>query len=347
MRATRRRSWGNRRGMVLLGTLLGVLLVVFFLFMRVPSKSAVVEAVFLEIQPVGPLYEELAFSFSRPSHFGHELHRGGKFRLAYAFNDHMVLQRAPEQAVVWGWCAADDIDCEVVLQYEELSFLATLEGSEIVKPFDRPQIRWSFELPLHTAGGPLTLLIFNSQGEGLAVQDVYFGDVYHCAGQSNMLLTVAQTFTGREHAEEGETFDFPLIRVMDLGRKDSKEELADMETAPSLPWTVSSHETIRDVSEPFTHFSAICWFFGKAMYEELHVPIGLVSFSNNGSPLQTWCPPSVLTECGSPASNFPQDECCPTEDSITWFGTVHPVVRLKKRAVLWYQGESNVFEPNF
>ena len=301
------------------------------------------EAVFLEIAPVGPELEEPPFS--RPDVFGRELHREGKFRLAYVFNDHMVLQRAPERALVWGWCDANDQDCEVLLEYEKISLLATLESSEIVYPSKLPQMRWSIELPLQQAGGPITLWIFNSQGEGLTVEDVYFGDVYHCAGQSNMLFTVAQTFIGRENEREGELFDFPLIRVMDVGRKDSKEEIPEMENPPAMPWTLSTNSTVRDVLRPYSQVSAVCWFFGRAMHEELKVPIGLITMAADGSPLQAWSHPLVFEACGE--SKVSSNPCCPTDNSLSWFGMAQPVARIKTRAVLWYQGESNVIAPEF
>ena len=48
----------------------------------------------------------------------------------------------------------------------------------------------------------------------------------------------------------------------------------------------------------WTYFSAVCWFYGKYLYEQLNVPIGLVSPNWGGTPIECWSSPKALQNCG-------------------------------------------------
>ncbi len=45
---------------------------------------------------------------------------------------------------------------------------------------------------------------------------------------------------------------------------------------------------LRVVSESVKLFSAIAYFFGKDLYKKLNVPVGLISASKGGSPIEAW-----------------------------------------------------------
>ena len=51
-------------------------------------------------------------------------------------------------------------------------------------------------------------------------------------------------------------------------------------------------------SQPWTYFSAVCWFFGRDLYDKLQVPIGLVSPNWGGTPIESWSSPKALAKCG-------------------------------------------------
>ena len=48
----------------------------------------------------------------------------------------------------------------------------------------------------------------------------------------------------------------------------------------------------------WTYFSAVCWFYGKYLYDQLNVPIGLVSSTWGGTPIECWSSPKALQNCG-------------------------------------------------
>lgn len=47
-----------------------------------------------------------------------------------------------------------------------------------------------------------------------------------------------------------------------------------------------------------SEFSAVCWLFGRYLYETLKYPIGLVESCVGGSPIEAWSSSRALQQCG-------------------------------------------------
>ena len=48
----------------------------------------------------------------------------------------------------------------------------------------------------------------------------------------------------------------------------------------------------------FTQFSAVCWMFGRYLYQTLRYPVGLVESCWGGTPVEAWSSTRVLHKCG-------------------------------------------------
>ncbi|WAR01928.1 SIAE-like protein [Mya arenaria] len=97
----------------------------------------------------------------------------GAIRFANYYNNHMVLQRAPQRANIWGFGTAG---VAVNVKIDGLVVSTINVGADGV---------WKTLLPATTAGGPHNVSVTSSDG-GAALSDVMFGDVWVCSGQSNM-----------------------------------------------------------------------------------------------------------------------------------------------------------------
>merc|ERR1712216_366623 len=111
-------------------------------------------------------------------------------------------------------------------------------------------------------------------GETASLNDVLFGDVFLYGGQSNMQFGLSSNENASFYVSDAD--NYPNIRLFTVGQKTkSNVPLMDLQTIDQ-PWTRASKEAM---SGGWNHFSAVCWFFGKNIYDGLggEVPLGLIS----------------------------------------------------------------------
>jgi len=148
--------------------------------------------------------------------------------------------------------------------------------------------RWLATLDPIGPGGPFTMDIV-SGGEKVTIQDIYSGDVWLCAGQSNMELQMERL---RDDYSEEWLQEFPLIRQFKVPQEWDFSGPRDELSGGS--WVTASAETL-------AQFSGTAWFFAKKMYEKysqlgLKVPIGLVSTAWGGTPIESWMSEEALAD---------------------------------------------------
>jgi sialate O-acetylesterase len=204
----------------------------------------------------------------------------------------MVLQRAPQKAVVWG--------------YGDSSKLTTLRiNNQIYTTISRRESEnnlgesiWSVTLDPVSDEGPFDIHVSQPLANGtlviITLHDVLFGDVWICSGQSNMEMAVINIFNGTE--EIANAGNYPKLRLFTAALHPSAvplEELAGI----YLNWSVASPKSVGGPS--FTYMSAVCWLYGKMIHEALGGrPIGLIGTSWGGTSIELWMPPKALQDCG-------------------------------------------------
>jgi sialate O-acetylesterase len=136
--------------------------------------------------------------------------------------------------------------------------------------------KWQMLLDPVQAGGPFTMDI-ESVDAKICIKDIYSGDVWLCAGQSNMELTMQRLRDN--YPEEWTPQDFPPIRQFKAPQEwdfsGPREELS------GGSWTIATAETIHE-------FSGTAWFFAKNLYEKYRLPIGLICTAWGGTPIEAW-----------------------------------------------------------
>ncbi len=201
-------------------------------------------------------------------------------RFAKIFTDHTVLQRQ-KPVPVWGWANPHD-KVKVSLGTQTLTAEANNEG------------KWLVKFPAHEAGGSFQLTA-NVGTEKVTLNDVVFGDVWLCSGQSNMEWTVKQA---DNFAVEKKQANFPQIRHFFVEHLVTPHPETDLQTGQ---WKVCSPETVGD-------FTAVGYFFAREVYQKTQVPIGLLHTSWGGSQLEGWLSKEAMEsfpELQSYAKNLP------------------------------------------
>lgn len=182
---------------------------------------------------------------------------------ASLFCDHAVLQQG-RPIPVWG--TANEGEAVVVsLAGQNVSTVAR-EG------------KWSVQLDALSAGGPHLLTI---KGENrVEISDVYIGEVWVCGGQSNMERQLGLR-QGQQPIKNWEaevaSANFPQIRHFGVGQTLATEPASSVEGK----WLVCSPETASE-------FTAIGFFFARALHQAKGAPIGLIHSSWGGTPAEAW-----------------------------------------------------------
>ncbi|HZY61624.1 MAG TPA: sialate O-acetylesterase, partial [Edaphobacter sp.] len=192
-----------------------------------------------------------------------------EIRLPHILSDHTVLQReAPIH--IWGWSDPEE-KITVRFHNQTRSAEANAEGE------------WNLWLMPEQAGGPYTLAV-NGSSSGAAstitLSDVLVGDVWLASGQSNMEMPMKGFSGGTEvknGAQEIAHATLPQVRLLRIERKSSDIPVEDVEGT----WTLCTPETA-------ANFSAVAYFFGRAINQKERVPVGLIDATWGGTPVASW-----------------------------------------------------------
>src|SRR6478672_3883501 len=123
------------------------------------------------------------------------------------------------------------------------------------------------------ASGPYTMEI--SGKNKIVLHDILIGDVWVCAGQSNMehQMKLHSVYYSKEisNANYSEIRQFKISNVTNL--------INPQQDLPGGSWKWADSNNVRD-------FSAVAYFFAEALYEKYHIPIGIINASWGGIPIK-------------------------------------------------------------
>ena len=194
----------------------------------------------------------------------------GGLRVSPMFSDHMVLPRE-KVFLIRGMADARE-KVTVTVDGEVFEAVANHRGQWCVLVPQRPA-KVGAELRIETAKS------------SLVYRDVAFGDIWLCSGQSNMEFEVGQTTSATDVLAD------PDLRLYDMKcnwRTDNVEWPASaldsvnhLQYFKPTRWAQAAPETLR-------HFSAVGYYFGRALRDRLQVPIGLICNAVGGSTAESW-----------------------------------------------------------
>ena len=175
------------------------------------------------------------------------------------FGDHMVLQQGIKNKV---WGKADPGE-QVTVSFAGQTH-ATTAGQDGA---------WQVFLDsIQEYGGPHTLTVKGKNT--ITFNDVLIGEVWVCAGQSNMQWSVNQA---NDPDIEKAAARYPNIRLISVPQVGTQEPQWNF----NGKWQVCSPETVGG-------FSAVGYFFGRQLHQTLGVPVGLINNAWGGSAADAW-----------------------------------------------------------
>lgn len=272
-------------------------------------------------------------------------------------SSHMVIQREREISIPGRSVAGAAI-------------LASLESNEQkYETATRADAKGEFTLhfdPL-PAGGPYRLVV-QDESTSVVFDDIMLGDLWICAGQSNMQFPVAEAEGGEEALAEADKTDIRLFTM------EARTALHRTDEVAGGPWEVASAHSARE-------FSAVGYFFARELRRHTSIPIGLIDTSWGGTPAEVWIDPETLArepdlahfhdsmvsrtaaarllaaridtllgtlpppDPSRPLSASVRSDGIPRAPGICYNAMIHPLTRFPVKGVIWYQGEANWDRP--
>ena len=173
----------------------------------------------------------------------------------------------------------------------------------------------------------------------IRLKNILVGEVWLCSGQSNMEYAMRKnskiqgTVKGKKPLEDDLlTANNTNIRIFLVRRKYMSSD------STHGGWDVASGTALKD-------FSAVGYFYGKELYQKLHIPIGMISSAVPGSRIEPWIEAIKLEASpkmkdGKVLNPLNADNGDPGKFYATM---IKPLIPFPLRGFLWYQGESNCF----
>jgi len=180
-------------------------------------------------------------------------------KLPALVSSNMMLQRNMP-VKLWGWCSKDE---KITINFMGKEYKAVVKDSS-----------WSLMLPAMKEGGPYEMKLKGNNE--IVLSNILIGEVWLCSGQSNMGFLMMNTSNAKEEIPNA---DYKNIRLFSIKKDYSSKPL--QEAADVTRWEACTPASINK-------FSAVAYFFGRKLHEDLNVPIGLVWSAYGGTTIESW-----------------------------------------------------------
>ena len=251
-----------------------------------------------------------------------------KVRLPHIIGDDMILQQ-DSKARLWGWDTPGKA-VKVNVSWSKESYSAKTDSKGI----------WIVGVKTPKASYTPLSITFND-GDKTTINNVLSGEVWVCAGQSNMEMPVKGfgncPVEGYNKAVMNAN-EYKGIHYVKIPSVMSTQPLDDAQ----CEWKVIGPQTVGDAS-------ATGYFFAQAINKTLNIPVGLVMANKGGTRVESWLDRDYLEKNTTESldsmammKKFPYDYLRP----LLWGnGTFSPILKYTVKGIIFYQGCSNVGDP--
>ena len=252
-----------------------------------------------------------------------------KVRLPHLIGDNMVLQQQTD-ARLWGWAKpGKTVTVSTSWSDQKVTAKAGKDGKWLVK-VRTPKA--SYE--------PLSITF--DDGEAVTINNVVSGEVWVCAGQSNMEMPVKGfgmcPVEGYNHhvLDAAQSKGVRSVKIPSIMRATPQDDA-------QCEWRQCSPKTVGE-------FSATGYFFARLLSRTLDIPVGIIEANKGGSRVESWLTKENLEKYTSDPTD--SVEICKKwaqwdyHRSLLWGnGTFNPILNFTVKGILYYQGCSNVGDP--
>jgi sialate O-acetylesterase len=227
--------------------------------------------------------------------------------ISYPIADSMVIQRNM-RVPIWGTAASGE-NIQVTFNNQIKTTTTGTNG------------KWKIVLDSMSAAGPLTMTIKGNNT--ITVKDLYVGEVWNCAGQSNMDLRLNDYVSNSYNATYADTIKNarnPLLRYIDIRYTSLNKNVGWHAITPSTAGGCST----------------TAYFYGKILQKRLGCAVGLVVTAVGGTYIERWFDPATLAS--NPGMVLPSGFTTPGD---MYNSFVAPIIPFAIKGTICMLGEQN------
>ena len=253
-----------------------------------------------------------------------------KVKLSHLVGDNMVIQQQTDVRL-WGWAKPNSTVTATTSWSQQKSTAKAGKDGQFLLTVKSPKASYT----------PLSITFDDGEG-AVTINNVLAGEVWVCAGQSNMEMPVKGfgmcPVKGYNH-HVLDAINSKGVRSIKIPSVMSSKPLNDAQAE----WRVCSPKTVGE-------FSATGYFFARLLSRTLDIPVGIIEANKGGSRVESWLTKENLEKY----TNDPTDSVAICKKWAQWDyhrsllwgnGTFNPILKATVKGIIYYQGCSNVGDP--
>lgn len=253
-----------------------------------------------------------------------------KVRLPHLIGDNMVVQQQSDVRL-WGWDKPGET-VTVTTSWDDAS----------VKAKTGKDGKWLLTVKSPAASYTPLAITFSDSDGNVTINNVLAGEVWVCAGQSNMEMPVKGFGNCPVLDVNKEVLDAVNSKGVRSVKIPSVMSMTPLDDA-QCEWRQCCPSTVNE-------FSATGYFFARLVSRALDIPVGIIEANKGGTRVESWLDEANLkqytseeiTDSAKMVKGFEWDYLRP----LVWGnGTFHPILNYTVKGILYYQGCSNVGDP--
>jgi sialate O-acetylesterase len=190
----------------------------------------------------------------------------------------------------------------------------------------------------------------SGSNEEFKIEDILFGELWLASGQSNMEMTNASMYERDEFLASIKDYNIRCYKQQPLGEGGGFGPFP-FEPDDGLPGIWCNAGDINNM----VYISAAATSFAKKVYENINIPVGILNSSMGATGIECWLPKKDVLENEEIYNVLKGQNRLPVKDRWNSYGEwnfmqpcalfnqkIYPLIGVKTRGVIWYQGEGNV-----
>lgn len=254
---------------------------------------------------------------------------GARVRLPHLLGDGMIVQQQTDVRL-WGW-DKPGTTVKATTSWSDQTATAKTDKNG----------RWILTVRTPKAGYTPLSITFDDGDGTTTLKDVLAGEVWVCAGQSNMEMPLRGFDNCPVEGYNNEVVNASQYKGIHYVKIPSVMSMQPLDDA-NCQWQTISPATVGDCS-------ATGYFFAQTVNRALDIPVGLILANKGGTRVESWLDADNLKKYTDESldsmtnvKKYPGDYLRP----LVWGnGTFSPILNFTVKGILFYQGCSNVGAP--